>query len=113
MLDDRYIYTNVTLSKLAEEQIKTANIGAMTQLVRTWKEAGKMVMKWIAHSNKTELCKVKRYFWRREFQRDEGNLAHMHRLITSNRKKKDEEEMKKIREKVSCNSRDFLNEEDI
>ena len=85
----------------------------MTQLMRTWNEVGNMLIKWIAHSTETPLCKVKRFFWRWEFQGDEGNLAHIHGLVTSYRKKKDKEDMKKIREKVCCDSRDFLKNEDI
>ena len=97
----------------AREKVRAANISSMTQMVRTWTEVGKLLMKWIACSKEEPLGKIKRLFWRWEFQGKEGNLAHIHALMWLALNKLVQEQMNKIQDKVCCDSRDFLKPDDV
>lgn len=59
-------------------------------MVRNWMEVSELYMHYIAKSPERPLGKVKKIWWRHEYQETKGNLSHIHCLIWI---EEDDEEM--------------------
>jgi hypothetical protein len=55
--------------------------GSAVFMLRQWMEISMIYMQYIAHSDERPLGKVKKIWWRHEYQDTMGNLSHIHSLI--------------------------------
>jgi len=73
-------YGNLTADE-KEEVLKAAKQAACVSMVRNWMEVSEIYMHYLAKSPERPLGKVKKIWWRHEYQDSSGNLSHIHCLI--------------------------------
>jgi hypothetical protein len=70
-----------TSSKAREDIHQSILAGSSVYMLRQWMEVSMLYMRYITYSDKRPLGKVKKIWWRHEYQDTMGNLSHIHSLI--------------------------------
>ena len=70
------------LNSSAKEEIKEAITPAASVLfLRNWQEVSKLFIDYLRNSPSSPFCKVGAIFVRYEYQKDAGNLSHIHLIL--------------------------------
>jgi predicted GIY-YIG superfamily endonuclease len=106
-------YHSMNVAQQAEVEKAMYN-SAASLLLRNWMEARKMLMEYIAKSPEMPLgAKVLSMFWRDEYQDEEGNLPHVHALITLDIDRNDRVAIDHVRDLIRGFVRDIVRVQEI
>ena len=82
-------------------------------LARTWLEVGEVYMKYILVSPEQPLGKIKKIWWRWEYQGTVGNLPHIHCLIWTDEDASNPQVNDTINNRIRCSIGDLIHLDEI